>query len=38
VSGELHAPATSSPRKKYPVRILWDAVWAPELGWARWRR
>jgi hypothetical protein len=38
VSGQHHAPATLSPRKKNPVAIEYEAGWAPEPVWAVWKK
>jgi len=38
VSGQLHTAATLPPGKEPPVPIGYEAGWAPELIWTRWRR
>jgi hypothetical protein len=38
VSGQLHAPVTLPPSTEPLIIIRWEAGWAPELGWTRWRR
>jgi hypothetical protein len=34
VNGWLHAPAALPRMKQPPVRIVWEAEWAPEAVWA----
>jgi hypothetical protein len=36
--GQLHVPAALPLGKQTPVGIGWEAGWAPEPVWARWRR
>jgi hypothetical protein len=38
VSVHLHASATLTLGKEYPVPIVQEAEWAPELVWMLWRR
>jgi hypothetical protein len=38
VSGQLYAPAALLQGKKLLVPIVYEAEWAPEPVWTRWRR
>jgi hypothetical protein len=38
VSGQLHSPAALPPGKEPLVPIGYEAGWAPEPFWTRWRR
>jgi hypothetical protein len=38
VSGQLHAPAALPPGEEPPVPIGYEAAWATEPVWSRWRR
>jgi len=38
VNGQLHAPVPLSLGKEPPVSLAYEAVWAPDMVWTRWRR
>jgi hypothetical protein len=37
VSGQLHATAALPPGKEHPIPTVYEAEYAPELAWTRWR-
>jgi len=38
VSGQIVATAALPPGKGHPLSIEWEASWAPESLWTKWRR